>query len=52
MDINKGKCEAWCAMARAIMRMTKDLTDDEKKYILYNSAIAISTLKLKELEEK
>lgn len=50
--INKSKCEAWAEMLIAILKMTKDLTDDEFEYIKANLSIAYGQLKLEELEKK
>lgn len=48
--INKGKCNAWCDMLMAFMRMTKDLNDSEAKYIKAMFSIAFEKLELQELE--
>ena len=48
--INKGKCNAWCDMLMALMRMTKDLNDSEAKYIKAMFSIAFGKLELQELE--
>lgn len=50
--IDEKKCNAWCEMLMALMRMTKDLNDDEAKYIKANFSIAFGKLQLQELETK
>ena len=50
--IDKSKCEAWAEMLIAILKMTKDLTDEEFDYIKANISIAYGQLKLQELETK
>lgn len=50
--INTKKCDAWCEMLLAIMRMTKELNDYERKYIINNFNIALSLIELQELKEK
>lgn len=50
--INTKKCDAWCEMMLAIMRMTKELNKYEKRYIMNNFNIALSLLDLQELKEK
>ena len=52
LKINKEKCNAWCDMLMAFMRMTKDLNNDEAKYIKAMFSIAFGNLELQELEEK
>lgn len=52
MKINKEKCNAWCDMLMAFMRMTKDLNNDEAKYIKAMFSITFGNLELQELEEK
>lgn len=52
MEINKEKCNAWCDMLMALMKMTKELNDDEAKYIKAMFSIAFGNLELQELEEK
>lgn len=52
MEINKEKCNAWCDMLMALMKMTKELNNDEAKYIKAMFLIAFGNLELQELEEK
>jgi len=52
MKINKEKCNAWCDMLMALMRMTKELNNNEAKYIKAMFSIAFGNLELQELEEK
>ena len=52
MKINEEKCNAWCDMLMALMRMTKELNNDEAKYIKAMFSIAFGNLELQELEEK
>ena len=52
MKINEGKCRAWVDVMFALLKMTKELSVDEKDYILANFSIALGNLKLQELEEK
>ena len=51
MEINIEKCNAWCDMLMALMKMTKDLSNDEAKYIKAMFSIALGNLALQELEE-
>ena len=51
-NIDHGKCGAWIDLLFAIMKMTKELTADEKKHIMGSLAIAFGNLQLEELEEK
>lgn len=52
MNVNKEKCNAWCELLIALMKMTKEINNDEAKYIKANFAIAFGNLELQELEEK
>lgn len=51
-NINEEKCNAWCDMLMALMRMTKDLNDSEATYIKANFSIAFGKLQLQELENQ
>lgn len=51
-NIDEGKCNAWCDMLMAIMRMTKDLNDNEVTYIQANFSIAFGKLKLQKLKSQ
>ena len=46
MKINEEKCNAWCDMLMALMRMTKELNNDEAKYIKAMFSIAFGNLEL------
>lgn len=52
MNINKEKCNAWCELLIALMKITKEINKDEVRYIKANFAIAFGNLELQELEEK
>ncbi len=49
--IDRKKCNAWCDMLIALMKMTKELNDNETKYIKAMFSIAFGNLELNELEE-
>ena len=51
-SIDKEKCSAWCDMLIALFKMTKDLSDNEIKYIKANVSIAFGNLELQELEKE
>ena len=51
MNIDKKKCEAWCDLMLALMKMTKDLNDTEYRYIKANFSIAFGKLELQELQK-
>lgn len=51
MNIDKGKCEAWSEMIMALIKMAKELNNDEAKYIKANFAISYGKLELQELEK-
>ena len=52
MSIDKKKCSAWSEMLIALFKMTKELNNDEARYIKANFSIAFGNLELQELEEK
>ena len=49
---NKEKCNAWIDMLLAIIKMSKELTDEEYEYIEANFLIKLGEIKLKEMENK
>ena len=51
MNIDKEKCEAWSEMIMALIKMAKELNNDEAKYIKANFAISYGKLELQELEK-
>lgn len=51
-NIDKKKCNAWCELLLAIMKLTKELNKNEKRYIMANFTIALASLELEELQEK
>lgn len=50
--IDKKKCEAWCDLLMALVKMAKDLDKDEAKYIKAIFSIKFGELQLRELETK
>ncbi len=50
MEINKEKCNAWCDMLMALIKMTKELNRNDAKYIKAMFSIAFGNLELEELE--
>lgn len=52
MKINKEKCAAWIDLFLAISTMTKELTNEECRYIKAIFSIAFGKLELQELENK
>lgn len=50
--INEEKCNAWCEMLIAFMKMTKDINNSEARYIKAMFAIAFGNLEMQELKEK
>ena len=52
MKINKDKCNAWLKMIFAIIRMTKELSDEEYRYIKAMLSIEYGKAELQELNEK
>ncbi len=52
MSIDKKKCEAWCDLMLALMKMTKDLNDAEYRYIKANFSMAFGKLELQELQKQ
>lgn len=52
MKVNKEKCTAWSNLCLTLLQMTKELTDEEYRYIKANFSIAFGNLELKELEDK
>lgn len=52
MNIDKKKCNSWCALLLKFMRMTNSLNIYEKRYLASCITIAIENLNLKELLEK
>ena len=51
MNIDKEKCAAWSEMIMALIKMAKELNNDEAKYIKANFAISYGKLELQELEK-
>lgn len=52
MTINKKKCNAWIEMMMAILKMTKELNEDELDYIKAHVLMMQSQIILEELEAK
>lgn len=52
MNIDKGKCDAWSSLLLALLKMSRDLNDDEYRYIRANFSIAFGKLELQNLEKK
>lgn len=52
MSINKEKCNAWCDLFLAITNMTKELTNEECRYIKASFSVALGNLELQELENR
>ena len=49
MDINKGKCSAWISLMFALLKMSKELNESERKYIKASFSIALGNLELEEM---
>ncbi len=52
MNIDKGKCDAWSSVLLALVKMSRNLNDDEYRYIKANFSIAFGKLELQNLENK
>lgn len=52
MKLDKKKCNAWGEMLLALIRMAKELTEEEYTYIRANFLITFGKLELEELEKK
>lgn len=52
MDINKGKCDAWIDALLALVKMSKDLNNEERKYVKGCFFNAWGNLELKELNKE
>lgn len=52
MAINKEKCMAWSDLFIALSKMTKELTNEECRYIKAMFSIAFGNLELQELENR
>ena len=50
--IDKNKCNAWCDLSLALIKMTKDLNENEVKYIKAMFSIAFGNLELEELKKQ
>lgn len=50
--IDEGKCDTWCEMLLAIIRMAKELNDSEVRYIKAKFSIEFGRLELQKLENE
>ena len=52
MKISKEKCKAWIELIMALIKMTRELNDEEAKYIKARCSILIGELELQKLKEE